>query len=72
MRVVVVVYLMVLAFLLGMMSEKVIAGARRDEIARRYERALAEWRAMQIRAEQAAVGATTRTRPPGTPRSELP
>lgn len=55
MRNLVTVYLMVIAFLIGMVSEKILHGAERDAVIARYERALADWRAVQIRSEKAAA-----------------
>jgi hypothetical protein len=57
-RVIVAAYLAVVAFLLGMVTEKVRFGARRDAVIARYERALADWRAQQVRAERAAAAGT--------------
>lgn len=56
-RLMVVGYLVVVAFLLGMLTEKVRFGVRRETVMRRYEQALAEWRAMQVRSEKAAAAA---------------
>ncbi len=70
MRTLVTVYLMVLAFLIGMVSEKILHGAQRDAVIARYERALADWRAMQLRSEQAA--AEERSRRAASPASRVP
>lgn len=55
-------FLLVVAFLLGMIAEKVRFSARRDEVMSRYERALAEWRAAQVRAERAVAETAARRR----------
>jgi hypothetical protein len=68
-RVIVAAYLAVVAFLLGMATEKVRFGARRDAVIARYERALADWRAQQVRAERAAAAGKE---PRGTRPGPLP
>ncbi|HEX7124531.1 MAG TPA: hypothetical protein VF406_01995 [Thermodesulfobacteriota bacterium] len=55
MRLAATAFLVVVAFLCGMIAEKVRFGARRDAVMSRYERALADWRAAQMRAERAAA-----------------
>lgn len=55
-------FLVVVAFLLGMIAEKVRFSARRDAVMSRYEQALAEWRAAQVRGERATAEAATRRR----------
>lgn len=70
MRAMMTLYLMIVAFLLGMVSEKMLNSARRDEVIGRYERALADWRAMQMRSEaatKAAVEERRRSTPEGPP-----
>ncbi len=73
MRVAAAAFALVVAFLLGMIAEKVRFGAHRDEVMSRYERALADWRAAQVRGERAAAEAAARRRgepmppPLGTP-----
>ncbi len=69
MRTLVTVYLMVVAFLFGMVSEKILHGAERDAVIARYERALAAWRATQIRAEKAVAEEQSRR---SAPRAEAP
>lgn len=73
MRLAATAFLVVVAFLCGMIAEKVRFGARRDAVMSRYERALAEWRAAQMRAEQAAAAASARRRgEPLPPRLDAP
>lgn len=55
-------FLVIVAFLCGMIAEKVRFGARRDAVMSRYERALADWRAAQVRGERAAAEAASRRR----------
>jgi hypothetical protein len=73
-RVIVAAYLAIVAFLLGMLTEKVRFGARRDAVIARYERALADWRAQQVRAERAAAAGkephSRRQGPPPNPLAE--
>ncbi|HWP34421.1 MAG TPA: hypothetical protein VNM66_02390 [Thermodesulfobacteriota bacterium] len=57
MRLVITAYLVAVAFLAGMLNERVLHGAQRDAVVKRYERALADWKAMQIRMEQEARAA---------------
>jgi hypothetical protein len=61
-----VAYFVIVAFLLGMLTEKVRFSVRRDAVMRRYEQALAEWRAVQLRSEKAAA-ATIDARRRGAP-----
>lgn len=66
MRVALTLFLMLVAFLLGMVSEKMLDSRRRDEVIGRYERALADWHAMRIRSEaagRAAIEERRRTAP---------
>jgi hypothetical protein len=67
MRVAATGFLVVVAFLCGMIAEKVRFGARRDAVMSRYEQALADWRAAQMRGERAAAAARRRGEAPHSP-----
>jgi hypothetical protein len=64
-RVLAVLYLMLVAFLLGMVVEKMRFGARRDAVMSRYEQSLRQWRALQMRTERDARPPLGAPRPPG-------
>jgi hypothetical protein len=52
MRIAVTVYLMVVSFLLGMLNDKILYDSRRNAVLARYERALTEWKGIQMQLER--------------------